>query len=86
MNPEGINLPDYYKNTSETAESRNTRLRGRNKEQTGGTSIMRGFMIRSRRMQWAGHVASMEKKRKANRALVAKPERKRAPLGTLSCR
>jgi hypothetical protein len=47
---------------------------------------MRGLMITSWRMEWAGHVASMEKKRKAYRVLVVKPEGKRTPLGRLSCR
>lgn len=34
-------------------------------------------MIRSWRMEWAGHVASIEKKRKAYRILIGKPEGKR---------
>jgi hypothetical protein len=37
-------------------------------------------VIKSRRMRWAGHVASMEKGRGVYRVLVGKPERKR-PLG-----
>jgi hypothetical protein len=37
-------------------------------------------MIKSRRMRWAGHVASMKKKRNAYRILVGKPEGSR-PLG-----
>jgi hypothetical protein len=37
-------------------------------------------MIRSRRMQWAGHVARMGEMRTAYRILVGKPEGKR-PLG-----
>jgi hypothetical protein len=34
-------------------------------------------MIKSRRMRWAGRVASMGKKRNAYMVLVGKPERKR---------
>jgi len=41
-------------------------------------------MIRSWRMEWAGHVASMEKKRKAHRVLVVEPEGKRTPLEDLA--
>ena len=41
-------------------------------------------MIRSWRMDWAGHVASMEKKRKTYRVLVEKPEGKRTPLEDLA--
>jgi hypothetical protein len=37
-------------------------------------------MIKSRRIRWAGHVASMGAKRNAYRILVGKPEGKR-PLG-----
>ena len=37
-------------------------------------------MIKSRRMRWAGHVASMEESRGVYRVLVGKPEGKR-PLG-----
>jgi hypothetical protein len=37
-------------------------------------------MIKSRRMIWVGHVASMGEKRNAYRILVEKPEEKR-PLG-----
>jgi hypothetical protein len=37
-------------------------------------------MIKSRRMRWTGHVASMGEKRNAYRILVGKPEGKR-PLG-----
>jgi hypothetical protein len=42
-------------------------------------------MIKSRRMKWAGHVASMGEKRNAYRILVGKPEGKR-PLGRPRCR
>jgi uncharacterized membrane protein YciS (DUF1049 family) len=35
------------------------------------------IIMKSRRMRWAGHVASMEKKRDAYRILVGKPEGKR---------
>jgi len=38
------------------------------------------WLIKSRRMRWAGHVARMGEKRGVYRALVGKPERKR-PLG-----
>jgi hypothetical protein len=41
-------------------------------------SIIR--IIKWRRMRWEGHVAGMERKRKAYRLLVGKPEVKR-PLG-----
>jgi hypothetical protein len=58
-------------------------LQGGKKNQTGETSIMRGLMVRSRGMEWAGHVASMEKKRKAYRILIVKPEEKRTPLEDL---
>ena len=37
-------------------------------------------MIKSRRMRWVGHVASMGERRGIYRVLVRKPERKR-PLG-----
>ena len=37
-------------------------------------------LIKSRRMRWAGHVASMRERRGVYRVLVRKPERKR-PLG-----
>ena len=37
-------------------------------------------LIKSRRMRWAGHVASMEEVRGVHKILVGKPERKR-PLG-----
>jgi hypothetical protein len=39
-------------------------------------------VIKSRRMRWAGHVASMGKEREVYRVLVGKPEGKR-PLGDL---
>jgi hypothetical protein len=42
-------------------------------------------MIKSRRMRWAGHVASMGAKRNAYRILMGKPEGKR-PLGRPRCR
>jgi hypothetical protein len=42
-------------------------------------------MIKSRRMRWAGHVASMGEKGNAYRILVGKPEGKR-PLGRPKCR
>ena len=38
------------------------------------------WVIKSRRMSWAGHVARMGEERGAYRVLVGKPERKR-PLG-----
>jgi len=38
------------------------------------------WVIKSRRMRWAGHVARMGKRRGVNRVLVGKPEGKR-PLG-----
>jgi len=38
------------------------------------------WMVKSRRMRWAGHVARMGKDRGVHRVLVGKPERKR-PLG-----
>jgi len=47
---------------------------------------MRSLTIISWRMEWAGHVASMKKKREAYRVLVVKPEGKKIPLGRLSCR
>jgi hypothetical protein len=34
-------------------------------------------MIRSRRMRWAGHVATMGEMRNAYRILIGKPQRKR---------
>ena len=37
-------------------------------------------MVKSRRMNWAGHVARMGEDRSVNRVLVGKPEGKR-PLG-----
>jgi hypothetical protein len=37
-------------------------------------------VIKSRRLRWAGHVARMEERRGAYRALVVKPEGRR-PLG-----
>jgi hypothetical protein len=42
-------------------------------------------MIKSRRMNWVGHVAHMGEKRNAHRILVGKPERKRPP-GRPRCR
>ena len=39
------------------------------------------WMIKSRRMRWAGHVARMGEEREVYRVLVGKPEGKR-PLGT----
>ena len=41
--------------------------------------------LKSRRLRWAGHVASMEQSRNAYRVLVGKPEGKR-PLGRPRCR
>jgi hypothetical protein len=41
-------------------------------------------MIRSRMMEWVGHVAQMREKRNAYRILVEKPEGKRR-LGRLRC-
>jgi hypothetical protein len=41
-------------------------------------------MIMSRRMRWAGHVASIREKRNAYSILVGNPEEKR-PLGTPRC-
>jgi transcription termination factor 2 len=38
------------------------------------------WMVKSRRMRWAGHVARMGEGRVVNRVLVGKPEGKR-PLG-----
>jgi hypothetical protein len=38
------------------------------------------YLIKSRRMRWAGHVARMGEKMNAYRILVGKPEEKR-PLG-----
>ena len=38
------------------------------------------WLIKSRRMRWAGHVARMEEGRGVNKVLVGKPEGKR-PLG-----
>ena len=38
------------------------------------------WVIKSRRMRWAGHVAPMGERRDVYRVLVGKPERKR-PLG-----
>jgi len=43
------------------------------------------WMVKSRRMRWAGHVARMGKDRGVHRVLVGKPERKR-PLGRPRCR
>ena len=37
-------------------------------------------VVKSRKMRWTGHVASMEKGRSVHRVLVGKPERKK-PLG-----
>ena len=42
------------------------------------------WMIKSRRMQWMGHVASMRDRRGVYRVLVGKPEGKR-PLGIPRC-
>jgi hypothetical protein len=38
------------------------------------------WVVKSRRMRWAGHVARMGEDRGVHRVLVGKPERKR-PLG-----
>jgi hypothetical protein len=38
------------------------------------------WVVKSRQMRWAGHVARMEKDREVHRVLVGKPEGKR-PLG-----
>jgi hypothetical protein len=43
------------------------------------------WVIKSRRLRWAGHVARMGKRRGAYRALVGKPEGRR-PLGRPSRR
>ena len=43
------------------------------------------WVIKSRRMKWAGHVARMGEERGVNRVLVGKPEGKR-PLGRPRCR
>ena len=43
------------------------------------------WVIKSRRMRWAGHVALMGEERGAYRVLVGKPEGKR-PLGRPRCR
>jgi hypothetical protein len=45
---------------------------------------MTGLMIRSWRMEWVGHVASMEKKRKAYRVLVVKPKEREQHLEELA--
>ena len=47
------------------------------------SSIFR--VIKSRRMRWAGHVASMRESTGVHRVLVGKPEGKR-PLGRSRCR
>jgi hypothetical protein len=63
-------------------------LRGRKWQETGEDYIRRSFIklhylhaspnnirvIKSRRMQWTGHVASMEEMRKACHILVGKAE------------
>jgi hypothetical protein len=48
----------------------------------GGHRLIHYFCIdgKSRRMRWAGHVASMGEERKGYKVLVGKPEGKR-PLG-----
>jgi len=43
------------------------------------------WVIKSRRMRWAGHVARMEERRGVYRVLVGKPEGKK-PLGRPRCR
>jgi hypothetical protein len=43
------------------------------------------WVIKSRRMRWAGHVASMGENRGAYRILVGRPEGRR-PLGRPRCR
>ena len=43
------------------------------------------WVVKSRRMRWAGHVASMGEGRGMHRVLVGKPEGKR-PLGRPRCR
>jgi hypothetical protein len=43
------------------------------------------WVIKSRRLRWAGHVARMGERRGAYRALVGKPEG-RTPLGRPRCR
>jgi len=43
------------------------------------------WVIKSRRMRWAGHVALMGEEREEYRVLVEKPERKR-PMGRPRCR
>jgi len=43
------------------------------------------WVIKSRRMRWAGYVARMGEERGVYRVLVGKPEGKR-PLGSLRCR
>jgi len=43
------------------------------------------WLIKSRRMRWAGHVARMGERKGVYRVLVGKPEGKR-PLGRLRCR
>ena len=42
-------------------------------------------MIKSRRLRWAGHVATMEEGRSAFKILTGKPTGKR-PLGRPKCR
>jgi hypothetical protein len=54
-----------------------------NKELYSSPNIIR--VIKSRRLRWAGHVASMVERRGAYRALVGKPEGRR-PLGRPRCR
>jgi hypothetical protein len=44
-----------------------------------------GWVIKSRRMRWAGHVARMGEERGLYRVLVGKPEGK-TPLGKPRCR
>ena len=47
------------------------------------TNVVR--VIKSRRLRWGGHVARMEKGRRAFKILTGKPTEKR-PLGRLRCR
>jgi len=41
------------------------------------TKVIITFVLKSRRMRWAGHVARMRERRGAYRVLVGKPEGKR---------
>jgi hypothetical protein len=70
--------PKRVKATGEWRKLHNKELR----DLYSSPSIIR--IIKSRRMGWAGHVARMGKKRKANRLWVGNPEGKR-PLERPRC-